>query len=89
MYIKWEKPDLNQRARALLILLTVNLFGVFFFQRNVTYSVHCNRHVLSAVNFHNRHTDDDGCTRTDFENFNVESPKKVQSCLVSEAYVTS
>ena len=62
MYIKWEKPDLNQRARALLILLTVNLFGVFFFQLNVTYSVHCNRHVLSAVNFHNRHTDDDGCT---------------------------
>ena len=56
MYIKWEKPDLNQRARALLILLTVN------FQLNVTYSVHCNRHVLSAVNFHNRHTDDDGCT---------------------------
>ena len=32
------------------------------FQRNVTYTVHCNRYVLSAVNFHNRHTDDDGCT---------------------------
>ena len=33
-----------------------------FFQRNVTCTVHCNRHILSAVNFHNRHTDDDRCT---------------------------
>ena len=33
-----------------------------FFQRNVTCTVHCNRHILSAVNFHNHHTDDDRCT---------------------------
>ena len=58
MYIKWEKPDLNQRARASINFVDWRLV----FQRNVTYSVHCKRHVLSAVNFHNRHTDDDGCT---------------------------
>ena len=57
MYIKWEKPDLNQRARASINFVDWRLV----FQRNVTYSVHCKRHVLSAVNFHNRHTDDDGC----------------------------
>ena len=57
MYTKWEKPDLNQRARA-----SINFVDwCLVFQRNVTYSVHCKRHVLSAVNFHNRHTDDDGC----------------------------
>ena len=32
------------------------------FQRNVTYNVHCNRPVLSAVNFHNCHTHNNGCT---------------------------
>ena len=32
------------------------------FQHNVTYTAHCNRYVLSAVNFHNCHTDVDRCT---------------------------
>ena len=45
------------------------------FQRNVTYTVHSDRHVLSGVNFHNRHTDDDGCTVAIFlwEHFHVKN----------------
>ena len=58
MYNKWEKPDLNQRTCASINFVDWRLV----FQRNVTYSVHCKGHVLSAVNFLNRHTDDDGCT---------------------------
>ena len=33
-----------------------------FLYAGVYCTVHCNRYVLPAVNFHNRHTDDDGCT---------------------------
>ena len=78
IYINWEKSDLNQQVKHInltlsvinrcvhahiLILLTSNLCSVFsLFQPNVTYTAHCNRHFLSAVIFHNHHTDDVGCT---------------------------
>ena len=76
MYIKWEKPDLNQQVKHIHLMLSLYMHAhasvnfvnfkfymqCIFFQRNVTCTVHCNRHILSAVNFHNRHTDDDRCT---------------------------
>ena len=78
MYIKWEKPDLNQRARASINFVDCKFIWRIFFQRNVSYPVHCNRHVLSAVNFHNRHTDDDGFTALIFK----ISTWKVQSAIM-------
>ena len=50
------------RERASINFVNFRFMQRIVFQRNVTYTVHCNRHVLSAVNFHNCRTDDDGCT---------------------------
>ena len=62
MYIKWEKPDLNQQVKHISLTLSlqmharasVNFVNFQFmqhivFQRKVTYTVHCNRHVLTAT----------------------------------------
>ena len=49
-------------ARAYIDFVNFKFTQRILFEGNVTYTAHRNRNVLSAVNFHNHHTDDGRCT---------------------------